>query len=321
LVLTLGIQYEVLKRYHRKGIYARMALIQSFLNEIERIIKKSEKDIEIKRFKLNDDEVLSVLQIGIVSHIMMFIEDLGLLCKGNLSNDINFYKNLDANKENDLGMIIGNFFKSVNRVSDNELKKILGYTELENFAEFLEGNEKLTSNLIEKNLSLTREFFERVSRFRNDHIAMFRRYKHAGFPIILRTNIPEKQQHYNNFEFMSIAFTSKELEKEVTAIPFSYKAVKSYESISKDIFTFLGNIILAKLISIERRISGGIIPTPYDQFNAKYTKDEKNKLDIIWKNIEKKHPQITSDIGIEIEPDIKYLEWYKNLESFSKRIF
>jgi hypothetical protein len=317
----LGFEYAVLQHYFHKGMWARAALVDLLIKQSRKYSERANRKIAFQQFDLNDSEVIAVLQVTIISHIMMFIEDLAIICKSiSEGKTIDYYKYLDKSEQEDLGVIISNFWREVNRASDDQLSKILSFAGWDSSEYIVEDEKMVVSKIINDMLGKTRAFFTKVTMFRENHIKLFRRYKHAGFPILLAQAIPSNIKTYGKFEFVSIALTSPEkLSREVVPIPYSAKAIESYENLKKDLFSFLGNVLHFKLICMERRLNA-VVPHKDNVFGLKLSEAEITVLDNIWNRLESKDhvPEGKNETGLISWAEI--LGWYEQIEDNSRRI-
>ncbi|MHB8546468.1 MAG: hypothetical protein ACYDAJ_06850 [Nitrosotalea sp.] len=321
MTVDLGSYHGVLSQYHRKGLFSRLGLVYLFLDEI-----KKQSDVKSnntpQEHRLNHREIIATLQVGAVAHIMMFIEDLAVICKSIQENNIDYYKYLDNSGDDDLGIIIKNFYFEILSASDADIRKILGYVEPDSYSFENEEDEKFVTQIMQINMNYTRRFFEKIYVFRNSHIKIYRRYKHAGFPLLLGIEIPSSDDTlYKKFDFVSVARTSiADPVKEFTTIPFSNQILESYRNIASDIFMFLASIITSKLMSIERKMCG-VLPLMDDIFSENYSEDEDKKLQNLWAMFEQKYPMPQESIRHETNPKAEYTPWYLEFEKYSKSTF
>ena len=317
----LNFEYEVLKHYYHKGIFARTGIITHLIASLRENLQKENRTTQHQEIALNDNEIVSVLQISIISHIMMFLEDLAVICQSIKDGKIEYYDFLDKSGDDDLGNFIGNFYDKIENVSDQDLAKILSFTDLDSFQFVNENEKKIVSEIMKRILEKTKIFFQKTVLFGKNHHSIFRRYKHAGFPILLSQPCPKPDDLYKNFESVSLGLTSKgNLGKELTAIPFSSKVIDSYENLEKDIFAFFGTLLTFKFICYERNVDG-LIPNSKSLFGLKLTPEEISVLDDVWKRFESKHPlDTTSRTNIGISSRTEFLRWYVDLDNTSKRV-
>ena len=318
----LNFEYEVFKHYYHKGIFARNGIVIHLIDRLRENLQKENRITQHQEIGLNDNEVVAVLQLAIIAHIMMFIEDLAVICQSIKDGKIGYYNFLDKSGDEDLGNFIRKFYEEIKNASNLDLSKILSFTDLDSF-EFVKDDEKeIVSKIINQMLEKTKIFFNKIILFRENHITIFRRYKHAGFPILLAQPLPTPSDLYKNFESVSLGLTSRDkLGKEITVIPYSSKAIDSYENLQKDIFAFFGTIITYKFICYERNVSG-LIPTSKSLFGLKLLPSEIAILDEIWKRFESKHSlEGRGETQIGLDSMTEFLHWYVYLEKNVKRIF
>ena len=315
----LNFEYEVFKHYYHKGIFARSGMITHLIAHLRENLQKQSRTTQHQEIGLNDNEVVGFLQIAIIAHIMMLLEDLAVICQSIKDGKIEYYNFLDKSGDEDLGVFIRKFYAEIKKASDQDLCKILSFVDLDSF-EFIKKDEKeIVGKIIKQLLEKTKIFFNKIILFRENHISIFRRYKHAGFPILLAQPMPTPNP-YKNFDFTSLGLTSKEkLGKEITAIPYSSKAIDSYENLEKDIIAFFGTIITYKFICYERNVSG-LIPNSKSLFGLKLSLSEITILDEIWKRFESKHPVEGGKTQIGLDSKMEVLNWYIDLDDNVKRV-
>ena len=317
----LNFEYEVFKHYYHKGIFARAGIVTHLIAYLRENLQKENRISQHQEVGLNDNEAVAVLQLSIIAHIMMFIEDLAVICQSIKDGKIEYYNFLDKSGDEDLGNFIRKFYKEIKNASDQDLSKILSFTDSDSF-EFVKDVEKeIVSKIIKQMLEKTKTFFNKIILFRENHIKIFRRYKHAGFPILLAQPFPTPSDLYKNFESVSLGLTSRgKLGEELTAIPYSSKAIDSYENLEKDIFAFFGTLITYKFICYERNVDG-LIPNSKSLFGLELSSSEISILDEIWKRFESKHPldgRGKTQIGFDSMTE--FLHWYVDLDNTSKRV-
>lgn len=318
----LNFEYTVLKHYLHKGTFARAGIIQQLIDNLRTIETKENYISKPQLMGLNDDEVVSLLQIAIISHVMMFIEDLAVISKSISEGKIDYYVYLDKSGDDDLGRVIGKFYDEIHSAPNETFQKLLSYTDLKNFEFATESEKEIIQKIMDKMIERVKEFFIKITFFRNNHIKIFRRYKHAGFPIMLVQKIPEIMQNdYSNYKFASVGLTSRnKIDEEIVPIPYSSKAIDSYENIKNDIFSFLGNMLHFKLICIERKVSG-LIPNTSHAFRITLTDNEKKILDDAWKKFEEQYPHDSeSRFEIKMQTQTEILRWYTDIDKSSTRV-
>ena len=307
-------EYYVLKHYMHKGVFARTKIIKQLIEDLRNVENKENYDSKPREGGLNDDEIISAYQIAIISHIMMFIEDVAAISKSISEGKVEYYSYLDKEDDEDLGKVIGLFYGSIIKAPDESFRAMLSYSDLKNFEFANESQKIIIENIIKKIIENVRKFFIKVALFRQNHQKIFRRYKHAGFPILLTQKIPDVMKEYVSYSFVAVGITSREnIAEELVPIPYSKKAIQSYEIITSEILSFLGIISSFKTICIERKVSG-IIPNIINTFGVKLTEEENQVLKQVWENFETKHPfdSKKSTFGIATKSEI--LKWYTEID-------
>jgi len=313
-----NLRIYLLQDYHKRGLAGRLGLIQHFIDAIIKNLEGKIEEIPDERFGLGSDQKNAMLQLGIISHLMMLTEDIAVFCTSFIKNESDYYKYLDKKEDEDLGKIIYDFYDKVDDLTNDKIRKILCYIHPDKYKFENEDQKNVYTSILLKNIKFVRYFLVKTSVFYKSHFKIFRRYKHAGFPVLLASKISKDDELlYGKFDFVSFAFTSKiDVTEEITTLPFSKNAVKSYQNYSFDIYLFLRTIINSRLISIERKIDG-IFPYYDDYFSKQLSKDEKEKLEKIWKDFEKKNP-ISGSLHSLINPKGEYTAWYVNLDTYVK---
>ena len=307
-----------LKEFREHGIPSRVVLVKFFLDQIFENLKTYTFSEEKERpLDLTNNQKLSLLQLGASSHLMILIEDMATMFTAFKQNDWDYYKYLD-NKEKDLGQVIGHFYNNIDSLKDEEIRNILGYANPSDL-DITESDRDFLRSIIKRNIDTMRYFLHKIQRFWTSHIKIFRRYKHAGFPIMLGQKIPSDDPYFGKkFSSVSIAITSKEnMADEVTLMPFSRKALESYKTILDEISVMFYFILERNSIKLERKLSG-IIPTPRDNFSKRFTKKEIKRLDKTYKIFMEKHKLDQTSLHIQTMPQGLYPVWYTHLDILSE---
>lgn len=318
----LGFDHAILSQYSNYGILSRLRTVQLFENLIKNELESPNKITKDLESDLNTNKIIATLQIALVSHLMMFIEDLAIFCLSFLNKDWNYYQYLDKKTEGgDLGNLITQFFGKAELLSNDDLQKILSYIDPEKYSFQNEDHKKQVISVMERNFQSIRKFFTKVIIFRENHIGIFRRYKHASYPFFMAMDIPDNDTDYKRYDFMSMAPISRDNPSRIMiTLPFSKDVIESYENLNKDIYLFLSAIIITKLICIERKVDG-VIPPTKDHFSKKYSKDEMSVLETLWLDFEKLHPIPEGTYQDDAKPLAAYTFWYVNLDDYSKSCF
>lgn len=311
----------LLQNYHRKGLAGRLGLIHLLIEQITKIYGEKESSNTDKDFGLNKTEKLSLLQCAIIGYLMMTVEDIALLCISFLKNEPEYYQYLDRKEEEDLGKIIGEFYSNFESLTDEDIRKILSIVHPDKY-EFSSVEEKnaMISSLL-KNIKLMRYFIGKTSVFYESHIGIFRRFKHAGFPILFGKDITKDDDLHTSFESIAYAFTSREkIEESLTTLPFSKKAIESYLTFLIDIYLVMYTIINSRLIILERKLDG-VLPHPDNYFSQVLSKDEIDKLKKLDNEFNEKFPSPAEKFHSQLDTLSMTGAWYKYLDShYSKSV-
>lgn len=318
----LGFDHAILSEYSKHGIYGRVRTVQLLESAIYNQLESPDKITEDLEHALNTNQLISTLQVVLVSQLMMFLEDVAVFCISFMNKDWKYYQLLDTKTaEGDLGNTIGRFFQRIESLTDEELRQIMSYIDPDkyDFENDIQKNHLIS--VMEKNFKNTRKFFKKIAVFGNNHHEIFRRYKHAGFPFFLGMKIPNSDVSYKQFDFVTAALVSKlDPSKEAMTIPFSKNVLISYENLNKDIFLFLSSILVNKLICIERNVHT-IPPSYIDHFNKKYSKEEIDTLKALWASFEKKYPLPEGHYEDGANMQAAWPFWYVYLDEYSKPCF
>jgi len=308
-----------LQEYRDHGLSARIALIKFFVEQAFQNLKTYNfLEEEEKKLDLTNNQKLSLLQIGATSHMMMLIEDMATIFTTFKENNWDYYKYLD-NKDEDLGKIIGYFYNNIDDLKNEEIRNILGYANPSDLLDFTESDKDFLRSIIQRNTDTMQYFLQKIRRFWIGHIGIFRRYKHAGFPISLGQKLPKDDPYFGKtFNFVSLVTTSKEnMSDEITLIPFSQKALESYLTLLDEISVLFFFVLERNLIKIERKLSG-TIPTPQDNFSKRFTKKEIKRLGKIYEKFMEDHELEEKTLHASITPKGLYPVWYTHLDILSE---
>lgn len=302
----------VLKTYYDEGSLARISLTKLFIKQILNNLKNNQNDNE--KIGLNEKQNLAMLQIGAISHIMMLLEDIALLCSTFQKNELNYYQYLDRKGEEDLGKIVGGFYSECVKFENINTRKILSYINPDEYNFKSSEDKTIITSAMRKNITTMNAFLAKASVFYDNHIKIYRRYKHAGFPIFLGRKKPEPDtMELGGFDFISYGLTSPDdLGKEVLLIPFSKKAILSYSQLLDDIIGAFLPVIRSRLIILQQDIEG-VFPFHDDLFSERLNDEEREKLKEFWDNFNQNLS--VKGFSAQITPQAMNGPWYKYLDS------
>ena len=267
------------------------------------------------------------IQHEIIAKIMLYIEDLAIISES-LLQGVDHYMLLDKQETPkiipDVGVTVQNFFKNIEYFSRSDFAKIMSLGDPTYYTTNDEEDQLLERVLeFEKEEYLT--MFKILKDFGTQHHPVFRRYKHAGFPIVPGLKLPESVRsesvlgYLKNFEFSSIVPVNKNPFDESIIIPFSDKAIESYRIVIACIQMTLKTILNNKMSEMFQHEN---LPFIYWNATFQFSTEECKTLKIICERYRKSNPQ--SNIHVRMDfPAFKKIEWYSNLNNFlenSKKI-
>ena len=309
----------LLQDYHRRRLHGRLGIIEFFLEQLENNLENGEREkIPEDKIGLDFNGKMAILQIGAISHIMMLIEDLAVFCISFIKNDPDYYRYLDSKGNDELGKIIHDFFTNIDSLKVDDCRKILSLVNPEEHEFESEKEEMVFLSTLTKAILILKTFLVKTSVFRESHIEIFRRYKHATLPIFLGNDMSADITEYKEFDFVSFVISSKENpEEEMVSLPFSSDVIQSYRNMMLDIYFVLGTILNSRLIIMERHISG-MVPYSNDYFSETYTDEEKTILKKMMEKFEENTMPDEKEFHARISPFAKFPAWYIHLDLYKK---
>ena len=258
--------------------------------------------------------VKSMIQHEIIAKIMIYIEDLAIISES-LLRGVNYYTLLDeeetSEETSDVGDIMKKFFKNIEHLSENDFTKIMSFGDPQDYAK--DNEEK---QLLEKALKFEKEeflkIFKKINDFGIEHHKVFRRYKHAGFPMIPGFPTSEPLPDYlKAFEFVSLVFVNKNPLDEPRILPFSDNVIKMYGIMIAGIQSILSDVINNKIFELKQRKKR---PPVCWHTALKFSFEERKKFETILQRHNESNPLI--NINFHINPKTaKRSEWYSNLDN------
>ena len=251
----------------------------------------------------------SLIQLQIVSKIMMYIEDLIIILDSNRLNK-NYYYLLDtkSSEDVDVGYRLGNFFNNLNSFSETTWRRILCYIGIE--SKFKEVDE-----IIRKNIESIKDILSNVADFNRTHRGIFRRYKHAGFPVMYFGEI--KRDFYQlKSDFYTSILVGDNIMKDFTLLPFSEEIIESYKILINGIQLLLDSVVRDRIQCIQRKVDG-VIPLKFANINLSESKKYDNILLDVNRKFNSIYPKKFLDIYFNFENNSEYakqMTWYTNLQ-------
>ena len=258
-----------------------------------------------------------MIQHEIIAKIMIYIEDLAIISES-LLRGVNYYTLLDeketseetSEETSDVGDILEEFFKNIDHLSENDFAKIMSLGKPQDYA--ADDEEK---QLLKKALKFEKEeflkVFKKINDFGIEHHKVFRRYKHAGFPMIPGFPTHKSLPDYLNSESVSFVFVNKNPFNEPRVLPFSDKVLNMYGIMIKGIQSILTDVINNKISELKQRKK---YPPICWHTAFKFSPEERKKFETILQRHNESNPPININHHIDLTTT-KKSEWYSNLDN------
>lgn len=306
--------YLLLKNYLENGQTSRSLLFDLSLETLQKVSKDKIIDAAGVKLALTDDNLLRVrgiLQVDIIGRLMMYIEDLLVICESMRTTQGNFYDILESEK--DLGDVIRDFILQIEEFTDDDYRKILSYLDPKEIPD--NAGRMIIGRLIQNNINSFKRFFDELLKFSKAHHPIFKRYKHAGIPI--RQNpaaLNVSSKTLSKFDSAVVVFTGKNPLKDISLLPYSTHVIEEYKKLSDELEKWMFNMVENRVSCIERNIPGTIPLEAYGTFNLEPF--EREIMESVLLQHYGKYPIIVRRSVFTPNAIIKKqeFEWYENLE-------
>jgi hypothetical protein len=310
------LEYILLRNYLELTDTSRGLLLKMDFDALNKIdsntwLHKFEGDEIDKQKRI----VKSIIQQEIIAKIMIYIEDLAIISES-LLRGVNYYSLLDKKETSegiqDVGDILKKFFENIDQLSESDFAKIMSYGQPNDYA--INDEEK---QLLEKALQFEKEEYYRIFKilkdFGSEHHAVFRRYKHAGFPMAPGLRLIEPLPKFlKNFDFISYVSVKNDPFDEPRILPFSDKVIESYHIIIHGIQDVLKDVISNKKSEIQRRKK---LPPICWHTAFKFSLNERKKFEAILQRHIEQNPPTKTEFNINITTT-EQNGWYSKLDEF-----
>jgi len=312
-----NLEYILLRNYKELTLITRGILLKMNFDAHEKIDSDTwfidfKKDPEYERAKRL---AKSMIQLEIIAKIMLYIEDLAIISESILRKT-NYYSLLDKKPESeeDVGKIVEEFFKNIDLFTDEDICRIMSYGNPKDF-NFDQDCVELLKRSTKDDIEEIRRILRIIRDFGKEHHPVFKRYKHAGFPIAPGLRIIDPLPEYvKNFDFISIISVNTHPFQEVKMIPYSKEVLEGYHIIINTLQTLLQDIVENRKVCIQRETSGIPCTAYYSALN--FTIEELRKLRDKNKKFDKDHPVINNKFILSITTDNATPNWYSSLHEF-----
>ena len=260
----------------------------------------------------------SILQLEIISQIMMYVEDLIILSES-FRKKIPYYKLLDRTESGlDVGQRIKNFFTGLETFTNEDFYSILGY-ENPNNLDMNDDKRKLVEKIVRLNIMAYRETIIEVDRFSDVHHPVFRRFKHAGAPLVPGARLPSgKSSPLSGFDSCTMAAIGHDPLEDMVPIPLSKDVLTGYKIIITKIQKILIDLLQAHLVCIQRNLNGIIPLKAYGSNNLSNAEEE--AYEKIIDEFYRKHPRdptVPNHLNYPLsKKQLVKIDWYLKLPEF-----
>lgn len=307
------LEYFLLRNYKNLGMTTRRILTEMCFASIEQLGTKTsfwnlpespeEREKSIRQAR-------SMIQIEIISKIMFLIEDLVIIAEA-LTQKKNYYFLL----KEDVGKLVGNFVTNIDKISDDEICKIMSYV-IPNET----NTEKSCLDLLKKhtktNVDEIRRGLKMICDFGKQHHPVFKRFKHAGIPFLPGLPMQNFPDFFQSFESHMLVQTGNDPLNDLKIIPYSKNVLEGYKIVYNSAQKLVYDMVENRLACIQRKVDGLITQDFYNI--TKYSLDEVQKIKEKIEKFYKDHPTVNTDFEFHSNPVHERADysWYLELDKF-----
>ncbi|MCV0430468.1 hypothetical protein [Nitrosopumilus sp.] len=316
-------EWYLLQNYRERILPLRGILLNLDFTSIE---KYDEGTLELfirggkKKIKFNEEsekQFKSIIQTDIISKLMMLVEDAVIFMESRRRN-VSFYS-IVTNSDIDVGLVIKEFFENLEKLSTNELWEIMSYVDVNSTNWETSEDARLVEKYLTINISEMRRLLSELKEFSTTNHPLFKRFKHAGFPVFPAVNSPKSLDFMKNFDHCSAVLMKENILDDVVYVPYSDDVIKSYHIIASGLQKIIHDIVNNRIITIERQTSGMLPNVSHD--SEKLSVEEWNRYGEIRKKFYEQNP-LRNDLPRTLnlpKPDKENMKWYCGLDDFLTR--
>jgi len=250
----------------------------------------------------------------------MYLEDLVIILEAILKTDGDYYGLLDRDiiEDLDVGNRIKKFFEDKDNFSMANWRKILSYISPSNQTR----HSDVIAKLIELNIVAFKDFINSMQIFGETHHPIFKRYKHAGFPIkpgfLSELPYPLTSRKFDSF---SMVFVGKNPLIDVIPLPYAEDVIESYRILVPTLQRMIRDVVQNKIACIRRR-ANGFVPCVSYASPSTFTPEENSEIELAIEEYNQQHPnRAFSDVyDFPInENNVKDMRWYIDLDKNMKK--
>lgn len=308
-------EYLLLRNYQENNLLARGVLLRISFVALDQI------DSDSWIIKFTDPEkarIRPMIQIDIISKVMMYIEDLAIFAES-FRQGKNFYDFLDKRtpEDKELGKVIEEFFNNLESYEEKDFYRIMSY--IDPIEIKIDGDcMKLLHKHLKANIDELKRIMKQIGDFGRTHHPVFRRFKHAGFPVVLDNSL-QNPGFLEGFDSTMLVSKGPDPMQDIIPIPYSKKVLDAYIIIIDGIQKILTDMVTNRIVCIERGINGIIPPQTYAPYlfnREEWLHMEKKVDEFLIKNPIKDLPKKLNFGGQVRSEDIK---WYLELSEFLEK--
>jgi len=253
--------------------------------------------------------VRNCIQMDIISKIMMYIEDVVVLAESFI-NKKNFYDEFLSPSSGDLGGAIKCFFRDIDKLSNDEILKIMSWTNIFSGVSNIQFQQTV-DKILNFNITNIRKFLEELRDFGESNHPVYKRFKHGGMPI---TPTTIKARALNGplaaFDNYSVVSVGEDPLHDIQVVPFSNAILQRYQNLIDKIQVILLEMIKNRIACIRKDITG-VFPKRYP---IDLSQGEVKSLDKAIQDCYDEHPEVFMPLGVNLEVNLqeidKRIKWY-----------
>ena len=175
---------------------------------------------------------------------------------------------------------------------------------------------KILDKHLRSNVSVIRRMLREIRDFGITHHPLFKRFKHAGVPIMCGNIRSSNLGFLSDFEFCNMISVGIHPFSDIIPIPYSKEALDSYTIIIHGLQCILNDMVENRIICIQRKLTGLIPKQRYDITSL--SSDEATSMKQIVEDFYAKHPakQITISTNYNLNIKEEKIPWYLNIHEF-----
>jgi hypothetical protein len=188
-------------------------------------------------------------------------------------------------------------------------------------AGFPDRQQTILKKFMESNISSLRESIVDIRSFSRTHHPIYKRFKHAGFPMRLGVESREPFPYTTrNFELYTMISTGESSVSDAFMLPYSSDVIESYKILLPSLQRLILDIIDNKLACISWRTNGVVPTVSYRPANF-YSPEENNEIETLIRNFyDKERVRFSRPYSFQLNATyMKRMTWYIELDQNMKK--